>query len=238
MDSEKIINIKPALDTLKSKAEKVEQIIDIIAATVDLDAVDIKELDLIIQHGNKVGEQFTSFLRTLQELIISESLHKDVNESFDEGETSTVIRIDRTELFDPVKFIHHKGLEIEEQDERSIMLEEIDTSAIALESMLQGNTVISGNEHLERLKQAGYIRLDARIFQTFWENQNLIPEHWKGTTNYAYHIFFDGTILRNQNGRYVICLYWTEDKKWKWTYCRLDIGGWNEKDLSAVLKTC
>ncbi len=238
MGSEKIINIKPALDTINSKAGKVEQIIDIIAATVDLDAVDVKELDLIIQHGNKVGEQFTSFLRTLEELIISESPDKDVNESVDEVETSTVIKIDRTELFDPVKFIQHKGLEIEEQDERSIMLEEIDTSAIALESMLQGNTVISGNEHMERLKQTGYIRLDARIFQTFWENQDLIPEHWKGTTNYAYHIFFDGTVLRNQNGRYVICMYWTEDKKWKWTYCRLDIGGWNEKDLSAVFKTC
>ena len=203
-----------------------------------MDAVDIKELDLIIQHGNKVGKQFTSFLRTLEELIIAEGLDKDVNESVDEVETSTVIKIDRTELFDPVKFFHHKGLEIEEQDERSIMLEEIDASAIVLESMLQGNAVISGNEHLKRLKQTGYVRLDARIFQTFWENQDRIPEHWKGTTDDAYHIFFDGTVLRNQNGRYVICMYWAEDIKWKWTYCRLDLGGWNAKDLSAILKTC
>jgi len=238
MGSEKIINIRPALDIIRSKAGKVEQIIDIIAATVDLDAVDIKELDLIIQHGNKVGEQFTSFLRTLEGLIIDEGLDKDAHESIYGAERSTVIKIDRTELFDPVQFINHKGLEIEEQDERSMMLEEIDASAIVLESMLQGNTIISGNEHLKRLKQTGYIRLDARIFQTFWENQDLIPEHWKGTTDDAYHIFFDGTVLRNQNGRYVICMYWAEDKKWKWTYCRLDLGGWNAKDLSAILKTC
>jgi hypothetical protein len=236
MGSEKIKDIRPVLDIERSKAAKVEQIIDILAATVDLDTVEIKELDLIIQHGNKVGEQFTAFLRTIGKLIIDEGLNGDVNESDDEAERSTVIRIDRTESFDPVQFIHHKGLEIEEQDERSIMLEEIDASAIVLESMLQGNIVISGNEHLKRLKQTGYIRLDARIFQTFWENQHFIPEHWKGTTDYANHIFFDGTILRNQNGRYVICMYWAEDKKWKWTYCRLDLGGWNAKDLSAVLK--
>jgi hypothetical protein len=236
MGLEKIKDIRPAIDIGESKAGKVEQIIDILAATVDVDVLDIKELDLIIQHGNKVGEQFTSFLRNIGKLIIDGGLDKDAHERVDEAERSTIIRIDRAELFDPVQFIHHKGLEIEEQDERSIMLEEIDASAIVLESMLQGNTVISGNEHLKRLKQTGYIRLDARIFQTFWENQHAIPEHWKGTVDYANHIFFDGTILRNQNGRYVICMYWAEDKKWKWTYCRLDVGGWNAKDLSAVLE--
>jgi hypothetical protein len=238
MGSEKIINIRPALDTSKSKAGKVEQIINILAATVDLDAVDIEELDLIIQHGNKVGEQFTSFLRTIEKSIIDEGLDKDVNESIDEAERPTIIRINRTELFDPAQFIHHKGLEIDEQDERSIMLEEIDPSAIALESMLQGNTIISGNEHLKRLKQTEYVRLDAKIFQTFWENQHIVPEHWKGTKDYPNHIFFDGTVLRNQHGKYVICMYWAESKKWKWTYCRLDLGGWNAKDLSAVFKTC
>jgi hypothetical protein len=236
MGSEKVKDIRPSLDIERSKADKVEQIINILAATVDLDAVDLEELDLIIQHSNKVGEQFTSFLRTIEKSIIDDGLDKDVNESIEEAERPTIIRINRAELFDPVQFIHHKGLEIDEQDERSIMLEEIDPSAIALESMLQGNTIISGNEHLKRLKQTGYIRLDAKIFQTFWENQHLIPEHWKGTMNYANYIFFDGTVLRNQNGKYVICLYWADSKKWKWTYCRLDLGAWNVKDLSAILK--
>ncbi len=236
MGSEKVKDIRPALDIRKSKADKVEQIINILAATVDLDAVDIEGLDLIIQHSNKVGEQFTSFLRAMEKSIIDAGLDKYVNESIDETERPTIIRINRTELFDPAQFAHHKGLEIEEQDERSTKLEEIDFSAIVLESMLQGNAVISGNEHLKRLKETGYIRLDAKIFQTFWENQHLIPEHWKGTKDYANHIFFDGTVLRNQNGKYVICMYWAESKKWKWTYCRLDLGAWNAKDLSAILK--
>ena len=130
----------------------------------------------------------------------------------------------------------HKGLETEEEDERSVMLEEIDPSVITLESMLLGETVIRGEEHLKRLKQIGHIRLDARIFQTLWENQDLIPEYWKGTTKDNKHIFFDGTVLKNQHGRYVICMYWDSDEKWRWTYCRLDLGGWIAEDLSAVLK--
>ena len=236
MGSENVKDIRPALDIQRSKAGKIEQIINILAATVNLDAVDIEELDLIIQHSNRVGEQFTSFLRTIEKSIIDEGLDKEVNESIDVAEKPTIIRINRTELFDPAQFIHHKGLEIDEQDERSIMLEAIDPSAIALESMLQSNTIISGNEHLKRLKQTGHIRLDARIFQTFWENQHLIPERWKRTKDHVNYIFFDGTVLRNQSGKYVICMYWAESKKWKWTYCRLDLGAWNSKDLSAVLK--
>ena len=132
--------------------------------------------------------------------------------------------------------MHHRGLEIEEQDERSVMLEEIDSATIALESMLQGEAVIRGEEHLKRLKQMGHIRLDAGVFQTLWENQHLIPEYWKGTANDPKHIFFDGTVLKNQYGRYVISMYWDVDQKWSWTYCRLDIGGWKAEDLSAVIK--
>jgi hypothetical protein len=130
----------------------------------------------------------------------------------------------------------HQGLEIEEQDKQSILLEAIDSSDIALESMLQRETVISGEEHLRRLKKLGHTCFDAKVFQTLWENQHLIPEHWKGTAKDPKHIFFDGTVLRNQYGRYVISLYWDKCKKWRWTYCRLDIGGWKAEDLSAVIK--
>ena len=102
--------------------------------------------------------------------------------------------------------------------------------------MLAGETVIGGEEHLRRLKRMRYIRLDAKIFQTLWENQHFIPESWKGTFDNPRHIFFDGTVLKNRFGRFVITLYWDKDEKWKWTYCRLDIGGWNANDLSAVIK--
>lgn len=64
----------------------------------------------------------------------------------------------------------------------------------------QGETSIKGEVRLSRLKQAEYIRLDAKIFQTLWEDQSLIPENWKKETNGCVtYIFFDGTILRSPN---------------------------------------
>ena len=136
------------LDIRTLKAGKLEQILNIFAANVDLDAISSKELDFIIQNSNKLGGEFTDFLRTIGHLIV------------DEERKSRVIKVNREELFDPVQFMRHKGLEIEEEDERSVMLEEIDPSAIALESMLQDEAAIRGEEHLKRLKQTGYIRLD------------------------------------------------------------------------------
>lgn len=203
--------------------DRLEQSIDISTAS-GLDPVGSKETDLMTQDGAQVRERFPSYLRPVSTLIV------------DEARNSNPVAINRTEPFDPVKFMNHPGLEVKEQDERSIMLEEIDPSSISLQSMLASETVIRGEEHLKRLKQMGYIRLDARIFQTLWENQHLIPESWKGTPDNPKHIFFDGTVLKNQCGRYVITMYWDKDEKWRWTYCRLDIGGWRIEDVSAVLK--
>ena len=94
---------------------------------------------------------------------------------------------------------------------------------------------ITGVERLERLKEAGYIRLDAKVFQTFWENKHCIPELWKekvnGNTRY---IFFDGTVLRAPNGhRYVLILYWS-DGEWHWDVARLS-SSWSAGYPSAVL---
>ena len=224
MSSGRLIYIKPVADIETLKASKLEHILDVLAASVDLDSIDMEELDLTIQHVDEMGNRFSNFLRTVGTLIVPKRIR------------TKVLRIDRTELFDPVGFMDHPGLTIEEQDQRSIMFEEIDPLEISLESMLQGETVIGGEEHLKRLKQKGYVRLDAKIFQALWENQQLIPESWKGTLHDPKYIFFDGTVLRNQYGRYVISIYWDKDKKWNWTYCRLDVGGWKAEDLSAVFK--
>jgi hypothetical protein len=129
-----------------------------------------------------------------------------------------------------------RNLKIEEQDERSVMLENIDVSDIRLISTLSDETIISGEEHLKRLKKHQHVRLDAKVFQTMWENQDVIPVQWRMSNNSPNHIFFDGTVLKNKHGRYVICLYWDKDERWRWTYCRLDLGGWNANDLSAVLE--
>jgi hypothetical protein len=223
MSSEKLSRIAPVLEIRSLLVGRLKLAMEILAENVDLDAIDPKDLDLIIQDGYEAGEYFTFFLKTTGQSIV-------------ERRKSRLIKINRRNLFNPAQFMDHQGLEIEEQDKRSIILKEIDSSAITLESMLQGETVIKGEEHLKRLKNMGHTRLDARVFQTLWENQHLIPEHWKGTMDDPKHIFFDGTVLKNQHGRYVISMYWDMDKEWRWTYCRLDIGGWKAEDLSAVIK--
>jgi hypothetical protein len=133
----------------------------------------------------------------------------------------------------------HEFLKIVEQDERSLLINELDVSKIQLKTMIvpvKGKIFIPGEEKLKRLKEAGYIRLDIGIFLAFWENrknrknrffrkivswQNVIPEKWKEIKA----IFFDGTIFKTEdNKRIVFCLYWNSDiKKWRWW--RYEIAG-------------
>ena len=122
-----------------------------------------------------------------------------------------VISIDRAQPFDLVKFLG-EGWAIDEQDEQSLALSEVDFANVRLENMLKkGEVWIKGEEKLERLKKAGYIRLDAKVFQALWENQPLILESWKKVI-----VYFDGTILRGPGGdRYVLCLYWPGGQ-WRW----------------------
>jgi hypothetical protein len=223
MGSENLNQTAPVFEIRSLKAERLKLTMKALAENVDLAAIEFEDLDLIIQDGYEAGEYFTYFLKTTGQSIVARRKLR-------------TIKINRRKFFNPAQFLDHQGLEIEEQDKASIVLEEIDSSVISLESMLQGETAIKGEEHLKRLKRTGHTRLDARVFQTLWENQHLIPEHWKGTTDSPKHIFFDGTVLKNQYGRYIISMYWDKDREWRWTYCRLDIGGWTAEDLSAVIR--
>jgi hypothetical protein len=207
-----------------SKTDKLEPVIDIATARKDLDTIGGQPREFTAQNGKEAGEHFSSFFKTVGKSII------------DEGRRSRVIRINRRQLFDPLRFIKHQCFKIDEQDERSVILSEIDTSKIALESMLHGETAISKEEHLKRLKHTGHIRLGASIFQALWENQHLIPERWKGKHEDHTHIYFDGTILKNQSGRYVISMYWNKHEEWSWTCCSFDKGHWKGGDVSAVLR--
>lgn len=129
---------------------------------------------------------------------------------------SSIIHIDRSQPFDPA-FVG-KGWEIAEQDERVLALTEVNLNQIRFETGLESDeSWITGEEKLKRLKNAGHLRLDAKIFQTLWQNQSLIPESWKekinGNTRY---IFFVGTVLRSPFGyRYVLYLYW-HGGQWYW----------------------
>lgn len=147
----------------------------------------------------------------------------------------SLVTIDRTSAFDPVAFIGN-GWSIVEEDKRSLKLTEVDLTKVSFKTTLKGreNTVV-GNEKLKRLIASGDIRLDAKVLQTLWENQHLIPEAWKQPTNgNTTYVFFDGTVLQHSGGnRYVLCLCW-DDGEWRWDYGWLGVG-WHADDPSAVL---
>ncbi|MFZ2831621.1 MAG: hypothetical protein WAZ40_00515 [Minisyncoccia bacterium] len=153
-----------------------------------------------------------------------------------------------TKSFNPAKFIGEgwsfwrgaksgNGLDGEiEQDTRSASLSEFDSAKVSLVSMLRsGETSITGEENLARLKEAGHVRLGAKQFLVYWENQSTIPETWKDRVNgNIRYIYFDGDELRGSDGsRYVLSLCW-DDGRWRWGVGWLGSGRGAHR-LSAVL---
>ena len=190
-----------------------------LTANTDWDALSTKMLQKIIDNPKEAGKQFTAFLKMGGKVIV---------------DGPKVISIDRTKPFDTA-FIGD-GWTIEEQDERSIALNEINLTEVAFETTLQkGEKSVKGEEKLKRLKEDGRIRLDAGIFKTLWENQHLIPEKWKEQTNgNTTFIYFDGTVLRDSGGdRYVLYLYW-DGGEWSWDCHWLGID-WGANHPSALL---
>ena len=181
---------------------------------------------LIVNLGGHDGDQWEQqlkrFLRKEPCWIFTNNI--ELEEHIKAVEESIMIKIDRTEPFNLAQFMV-QGSSIEEQDERALVITEVDLSKIRLETTLKpGETPVIGEERLKRLKKAGHIRLDAKVFQTLWENQSLIPEKWKEKTNgNTTYIFFDGTVLRSPSGgRCALYLYW-DDGEWYWSYYWLGI---------------
>jgi|ERR1035437_87936 hypothetical protein len=146
-----------------------------------------------------------------------------------------VIKIDRSMSFNPAKFVG-EGWKIDEEDERSLALTEIDLTAIRFESVLKdGEKRVQGEEKLTRLKATGHIRLDAKVFQTIRENRHLIPARWKEPTNgNTTYIYFDGTVLRSPDGRRCVLCLCCYDGQWRWSYDWLVLE-WSVFNPSAVL---
>ena len=203
--------------------DQSHQVMATLATNADWASIDFEGSglqNLIICNPKEAGRQFTAFLKNGGRVVTL---------------GSQIINIDRAKPFDPVAFID-KDWTINEQDEKSLALTEVGITKVRFETMLKSNeSSVVGEEKLKRLKKAGYIRLDAKVFQTLWENQDLIPESWKekinGNTRY---IFFDGTILRYPDGRRcVLFLCWCGDR-WNWSCSWLD-GGCSSNYPSAVL---
>lgn len=139
------------------------------------------------------------------------------------------ITIDRSQPFNPVKKMG-LGWTIEEQDERSLVLTQVDLSKVCLESMLKpGEDGIFGRERLRRLKEAGYTRLDANVLMALCKNPEIIPDSWSKENV----VYFDGTIFRDQSGgHHILCLHHCDC----WLWCMGGFHyGWKANELSAVL---
>lgn len=193
----------------------------VLANNADWDNLDGDTIQRIINDPRQAGQQFTAFLRNGGKVIVGEP---------------KVVAINRNR-FNPKKFIG-AGWSIlnDETDARSIALTELDLAKVQHVTMLKdGETYVKGEEKLKRLRASDYIRLDADIFLTLWENQHLIPESWKekvnGNTRY---IYFDGTVLRDSDGcRFVLYLCW-RGGRWNWRVDWLDYD-WLGSGPSAVL---
>jgi hypothetical protein len=140
-----------------------------------------------------------------------------------------IIEIDRTKPFDPA-ILGHRSWSVVEQDERALKVTRLDLDDVRLVTVFgKEETLVGGEEKIRRLKETGFIRLDARAFQEIWKNRALIPEWWKSKV-----VFFDGTVLRRPDEKMCIfCIYWINDH-WDSNYITLD-NFWNDKYPSAVL---
>jgi hypothetical protein len=182
----------------------VENVMSILANNTEWESLSSEKLLEIVDSPEEAGRQFTQFLKSI----------------FDEVRT---IKIDRSKPFKGEKFFpffpDNEWWRIDEEDERSLALTEINLSDVRFEHMFDSKEpfMVSGEMRLERIKKAGYVRLDANIFQILFKNQYLIPEKWKKIeSGYIKNIYFDGTIFSNTHGnRYVLSMYWT-GRCWGW----------------------
>lgn len=141
---------------------------------------------------------------------------------------NTVLRIDRSQLFDPEKFLG-PGWTIVEEDERSLTIAELDFGRLHLQSVLvPGEMWTSGVEQNARLQRIKSICADAKILATLWSEQNRIqiPTHWqRKTNNQTTYLIFRGTKVRSPGGS-TCCLglHWGSNQKWHWRHYWDDSG--------------
>ena len=117
--------------------------------------------------------------------------------------------------FDPAVFMGENWSAVED-DERAERWHEIDVAAISLVTCLKKDEELPTGEGcvklLKEIKETPYVRLGGRAFLGLWEDQSA-TENWKEPLTF---VFFDGLILKHQNGnRYSLYLSWHDDA-WHW----------------------
>lgn len=149
---------------------------------------------------------------------------------------SHILTIDRSAPFNPDVFFG-QGWRIEKQDERALLVTEIDFTTVRFEACLKaGESYITGEEKIKRHAKEGHILADAKIGQALYE------EKGQKTLEYLYKEkgirWFEllGTTLRSQDGdRYTPYLWLCRNiGRWYWYY-RWLVSDRNAVNLSLVL---
>jgi len=142
-----------------------------------------------------------------------------------------ILIINRSKPFDPSAFIGSgwriwrgpadgKGLKgDEQQDVRSLGLFVVDFTKARFESGLaEGQQVITGEQHLVRLKEKDKILADANIGAALYNEPGQVTLEWLYQTHGVTWFELPGTELRRSNrDRYFLYLY-RADGRWHWCY--------------------
>jgi hypothetical protein len=145
----------------------------------------------------------------------------------------------RTVPLDPVKFIG-QGWSIipEEQDARSTALTKVDFAAVGFAHCLEtGETRITGEEKLRRLKASGVVRYGASVFHSLWldyqaHKEDSVLENLYRLKGITYLDFF-GDVLRRPDGvPYILCFH-RSGGEWHWRVDGL-AAGWRKRNVSTV----
>lgn len=148
----------------------------------------------------------------------------------------SILKIDRTNPFDPAKFIGESwsiwrgpkdgnGLEgDEEQDARSLAITELDLTKLITQTGLEGDeSKVAGEVKLARLLLKA-IQADAKIAQALCKEKGQTNLRWLHNVLNLTWIEFSGTTLRSPYGqRHSLCLYRFTDGSWGWGYLWLNI---------------
>lgn len=199
------------------------EVLGILANRVDWSSLDKGRLqEQVIKQPDLLASEFYRFLENGARLVIA-------------GDMKVAMA-----PFDPVAFLGEGwSLIEEEQDKRSAVLTEVDMSkAEFLTCLKEGESRITGEEKLVRLKQENCIRYGATVFMGLWQDyqvhkEDSVLERLYQDKNITYMDFFGDVFLSPRGDRSVLYLYRGGAGAWGWRYFWLD-GGWDAGYVSVV----
>lgn len=142
--------------------------------------------------------------------------------------------------FDPVAFVGRGWRTVaEEHDARSAALTEVDFSKVDFVTCLkEGESSITGEQKLERLKASGHLRFGATVFMGLWNDylangENCVLERLYQEKGITYLDFFGDVLLNPGGDRFVLYVYRSDAGEWVWRCYWLDCD-WDAFHVSAV----